>query len=684
MSRVSSEFVAVIPAYNEAFTIREVAARTLEYVSRVIIVDDGSSDHTATVCQDLPVVVLRHRHNRGKAAALWHGMQQAMEQHATAIITLDGDGQHDANDIPALIAMHRRDPLAVVIGSRLHDPRRIPPKRYAANRMANFWISWAAGQPIGDSQSGFRIYPSSVLRTAGIRCDHETGFVFESEILIEAGRLGTPIRSVPISVEYGRHLRDSHFRQGRDIGQITRMVAGKLLSRRMDVSGLVRSFKAPHAMPPRRACPQVAKGNDRRAIRRRILFIAESVTLAHIARTVALARTLNPRRYDVHLACDRRYLSVFGRLPFPVHSIHSISSAQFHRRLIEADPLYTEEELRGYVKEDLRLLARLGPDVVVGDFRLSLSASARVVGIPYLSIANAYWSPYARPRFVVPDVEIVDRFGVRLGQGLFNLLRPIVFAHHATALNRIRRDYGLPAIRYDLSSSFTDGDKTLYADLPELVPTFKRPSHHHYLGPILWSYDSAPDWWDDVPKDRPLAYVSLGSSGKGELLPGVLTMLARLGVNAMVSTAGHPTPASVPGQVWVGEYLPGLEAARRANIVICNGGSATVYQALAAGVPVIGLPYNLDQYLMMDYVQEFGVGEYVRSGQASIDAMERAATTILSDVSYERKAQSLKESVQAHRCDKRFLQIVESLFGSQADEIKTRHRTLERLETVPH
>jgi UDP:flavonoid glycosyltransferase YjiC (YdhE family) len=594
-------------------------------------------------------------------------MQHAMDHDVTTIITLDGDGQHEPEDIPVLIAMHRRDPLAIVVGARLHDTHRIPLARYIANRVANFWISWAAGQAIDDSQSGFRVYPASVLRAAGNRCDHAAGFAFESEVLIEAGRDGILIRPVPVSVRYGRHLRKSHFRRGRDIARITRMVAGKLLARRMDLSGLIRSFKTPLSPPKRSAFIQPSGQFDRQSCRRRILFLAESVTLAHVARAIALARALDPHHYDIHLACDGRYLPLFGPLPFAVHSIHSISGARFQDRLIKGDPLYTADELRRYVTDDIRLLTSLDPDVVVGDFRLSLSVSARLAGIPYLAIANAHWSPYARPRFIVPDLAIIDRFGPRLGQALFSVMRPVVFPHHAYALNKVRRDYGLPSVGYSLPHMFTDADEVLYADLAELVPTFDRPGNHHYLGPILWSPNLTPPWWDTVPEDRPMAYVSLGSSGRCDLLPPILDTLQRLGITAIVSTAGRKPPPYVQGHVWTSEYIPGLKAAERADIVICNGGSATAYQALAAGVPILGVPYNLDQYLMMFYVQKFGAGEYVRSGQVSVDTLTQVVARMLSTASYRQQAESLRASIRTHECGERFIHVLKSLLGAESD-----------------
>jgi UDP:flavonoid glycosyltransferase YjiC (YdhE family) len=664
MSDPRSRYVAVIPAFNEAATIYDVAARALKVVSHVIVVDDGSSDGTAAALRDLPVTLLRQPDNHGKAAALWRGMRAAIDQGATAIITLDGDGQHEPESIPALIAMHRRAPHAVIIGSRLHDAHAIPQARLFANRVANFWISWAAGQSIADSQSGFRLYPTTVLGSVVLSCDRKAGFVFESEVLIEAGRKGIRIQSVPVSAVYGRHLRRSHFRKGRDIARITRMVARKLIARNLDVPALIRS-RRPQS-PPSPSFGHHVDSSRPMGSRRRILFVAEAVSLAHMARAVALAQSLDQNRYDIHLACDPRYVELFQPLSFPIHPIVSLAGGEFQDRLAKGNPLYTVSEMRRYVKEDLRVIASLDPAVVIGDFRLSLSISARAAGLPYMTVTNAHWSPYARPRFIVPELAIATKFGPRLGQALFNLMRPVAFAHHAWAANKVRREYGLPAMGYSLSRIFTEADQTVYADIPHLVPTYHLPSHHHYIGPVLWSPDTRPPWWDSMPEIRPSAYVNLGSSGRSDLLPAILRVLEDLGVSALVSTAGRQFPAAVQGRAWISEYLPGTEAAARAHLVICNGGSATVYQALAAGVPVLGIPNNLDQYLMMDYTQKFGAGQYVRAGDPSVATLSRAARQLLHEPHWKRRAASLKTAIQARAGIRPFAALLENLCDPNA------------------
>lgn len=247
-----------IPAYQEAGTIRALAEEALSQCPRVIVVDDGSSDGTASRLQGLPVTLLVHDRNRGKAAGLQTAFEFALKHEAACVITLDGDGQHDPADAPVLLAAWRRHPERIVIGSRLHDKSQFPPARYRANRFACFWISWAAGHPIADSQSGFRVYPREVMRLALAGKVRGSGFTFESEILIEAAGRGHATLAVAIPGRYPQHARASHFRPVIDIAKIVVMVGGRLLRAGMAPLGLWRSVRAAQVLPGRHAAaPQV-------------------------------------------------------------------------------------------------------------------------------------------------------------------------------------------------------------------------------------------------------------------------------------------------------------------------------------------------------------------------------------------------------------------------------------------
>lgn len=209
-------------------------------------------------------------------------------------------------------------------------------------------------------------------------------------------------------------------------------------------------------------------------------------------------------------------------------------------------------------------------------------------------------------------------------------------------MNALARKHGLPPAGGDLRHIYTDGDLTLYADSPEVVATFGRPSTHRYLGLIDWSASAPlPPWWDALQGAAPPIYVTLGSSGDAAKLPHVLTGVARLGCPVVVAAAGASAPASLPAHVHVADYLPGDIVARRSRLVVCNGGSPTSHQALLAGVPVLGIPDNLDQVLNMGYLKQAGVGDWLAPRDASADGIERLARSLLADPRFTARAAAL-------------------------------------------
>ena len=236
------DFWVLIPAYNEAPTVREVAARARRYCAHVMVVDDGSTDGTLEALAGLDIILLRNEQNRGKGDSLARGFQEALTQGAVGVITLDADGQHAPEEIPSFIAATLENLEAFVIGARRSLQRKSSSWRYLANRIADFWISWAAGRPIEDSQSGFRFYPARLLRDLTLKHGRQQSFVFESEVMIEAARRGVRFVFIPIGVAPRVGARTSHFRPVVDIVRITKMIALKLLSRGLYPQGFYRAF----------------------------------------------------------------------------------------------------------------------------------------------------------------------------------------------------------------------------------------------------------------------------------------------------------------------------------------------------------------------------------------------------------------------------------------------------------
>ncbi len=238
--RSNIRIAVVIPAYNEAATIRDLASRVFGFCAHVIVVDDGSSDETAAQLDGLDITLLQHNQNQGKAASLWDGMQKALTLDVDGVITLDGDGQHAAEDIPQLISSAAQYPNTMIIAARQKNLEEAPRARLFANRFADFWVSWAAGQKIHDSQSGFRLYPATLLHRVDVPHQPGRGFIFESEIIIEAVRAGFGCRAIPIAASYPVNARSSHFRPVADITGIVLMIAWKLLCWGMYPQGLYR------------------------------------------------------------------------------------------------------------------------------------------------------------------------------------------------------------------------------------------------------------------------------------------------------------------------------------------------------------------------------------------------------------------------------------------------------------
>lgn len=393
--------------------------------------------------------------------------------------------------------------------------------------------------------------------------------------------------------------------------------------------------------------------------RKVVLLVAEAVTLAHYGRIAMLSRALPASDYHVIVAADPRYRALDEMPGVDFYPIWSIPSSQFSHALEQGAPLYNVDTLMRYVEEDLALIDAVKPDLIVGDFRLSLAVSAPLRKIPYASVVNAYWSPYADIAHPVPELPFTRITGLKLGQALFDLVRPLAFAMHARPLNQVRRKYGLAPLGNDLGKTYTWADYTLYADIPELVRTQNLPHNHRFLGPILWSTQTPlPDWWDSLPDDRPIVFLTLGSSGRADLLPMVFDALSEFPVTVIAATAGKAALKGVPPNVYITDYLPMDVASARSAFIISNGGSLTTYQALSVGAPVLGICSNMDQLLNMNAVQGLGAGITLRAGKAKLAEMRVAVRALLEKPAYAEAAGRVRQAVLQYDTKQHFQEVV--------------------------
>lgn len=238
-----NEVCAVIPTYQNAKTLLKVVADVHRVVDTVFVVDDGSNDGTAALLDkatgnERPEKVLTHPKNCGKGAALKTGLKYARQQGFRYAVTVDADGQHRANDIPALLKAVEEEPDALAIGSRGLQHENMPAKSTFANRFSNFWFALQTLQRLPDTQSGLRVYP--LRRLHGLRW-MSARYEAELTLLVFSAWAGVKLLPVPVSVYYPpRDQRVTHFRPGRDFTRIS--VLNTLLCFLMVVYGWPRIF----------------------------------------------------------------------------------------------------------------------------------------------------------------------------------------------------------------------------------------------------------------------------------------------------------------------------------------------------------------------------------------------------------------------------------------------------------
>ena len=208
-----NDTLLIVPTYNNAGTLEEVLVRCQKQGLPLLVVDDGSTDGTPEILSRLGVKTLTHPVNRGKGRALKTAFQYALTEGYSYAITLDSDGQHFPEDIPALLAQKGENTL--VVGSR--NQKGADGGGSFANRFSNFWFRLYTGVPLPDTQTGYRLYPLKRLPTLKLL---SARYEAELTLLVFSAWKGIKLKPVPVQVAYPED-RVSHFRPGADFLRIS-------------------------------------------------------------------------------------------------------------------------------------------------------------------------------------------------------------------------------------------------------------------------------------------------------------------------------------------------------------------------------------------------------------------------------------------------------------------------------
>ena len=211
----------IVPTYNNSGTIADVLSRIYKITQNIIVVNDGSNDNTKYILQNIgfSLTIVEYEQNRGKGYALKCGFRKALSMGFRNAITIDSDGQHFPEDIPILVDAYREHPGALVIGVRNLSQDNMPGSNTFANKFSNFWFCVQTLVKLKDTQSGYRLYPVSRIKTSWI---FTSRYEAELELLVFAAWHGIDIRQVDVRVYYpSPEERVTHFRPGYDFFRIS-------------------------------------------------------------------------------------------------------------------------------------------------------------------------------------------------------------------------------------------------------------------------------------------------------------------------------------------------------------------------------------------------------------------------------------------------------------------------------
>ncbi len=211
----------LIPTYNNHKTLRRVIDGVLEYTSQIVIVNDGSTDSTASILEDYAELAQLHvTTNKGKGNALQLGFKKAAGLGYDFALTIDSDGQHFPEDIPTFLnaLQAEQDKNVLFIGARNMSQSDVPGKSSFGNKFSNFWFWFETGIKLQDTQCGYRLYPLKEINQLRLITPK---FEFEIEVIVKAAWSGTRVKNLPIKITYDEVERVSHFRTVPDFARIS-------------------------------------------------------------------------------------------------------------------------------------------------------------------------------------------------------------------------------------------------------------------------------------------------------------------------------------------------------------------------------------------------------------------------------------------------------------------------------
>ncbi len=407
-----------------------------------------------------------------------------------------------------------------------------------------------------------------------------------------------------------------------------------------------------------------------------VVFAPHSWGLSHVGRSLLVAQELARRgRRCVFVGDGPFVLPEDSLVRLAGIEVHPLVDMPMEKVLVNGFDFHTPESLRRLVSAEREAIAKLRPAVIVSDYRPSVHVAAAIERVPVIALTNTHWTHYWGTKISPPlehavTIKITRLLGQTLGMALLRPLAPRIaariFVRNAAIYNELLAEHGLPP-QPDILRLFEGSLATYLTDAPEWCRTKPDlPPQVRVAGPLFWSAP-APEAWDEgIPADKPWIYLSTGSSVNPDIFPALYRELGGLPYRIVMTTAGIPLPTGLPDNFTVREFLPGAEVMRRSVLSILNGGSGTIYQAIAARTPLLLVAMRGDQEWNGHDAERLGIGRAIHRRQVIDDPgyLRRAIEeTMAAAPDFRRRLDRLAEQIDRYDAAKTIADGVEAAHG---------------------
>jgi len=392
--------------------------------------------------------------------------------------------------------------------------------------------------------------------------------------------------------------------------------------------------------------------------------------LAHTSRPLEVAKALRKAGYEIIFAGDGNYMNLPREAGFQVINIKTINPEKVMEcaRKTRCN-FYDYDLIKELVNLELRLFEQVKPDLVLADFRVTLSTSCELAGISLAIILNAIWTNYYSANVRAPEhLTATKIFGERLTTLVMPKIEKIILITDSRPFKRYRKEIGLTQRKYFWD--YCMGDLNFIADIPEYGPTKYLPDSFHYIGPIIWEPDIvSPKWLINLDNTKPTIYITMGSTGYPRFFEQAVEIFGNSEYQCIMTTGGLIDLSDIPDNFFVADYLPGSEVMKKSDVVISHGGNGTIYQAMSHGVPIIGIPTWGDQEWNLQMVESMGIGIQLSELKFIPTDLSEAVEKIFSNEYYKTNALHYKKVLDDYNAPEKAVQLISSFFSETMQNV---------------